>query len=78
VTTPSGQRGAPLAREVRLLVADALGSWHRVLQLALLMVVAAGLLVVVMAAAGDGGSWLASVLEPLVRAIPPEAASPNP
>jgi len=35
-----GPRSAPLAREVRLLLAYALGSWAMVLQLVLLMVVA--------------------------------------
>ncbi len=43
-------RGAPLAREIRLLVSPALGSWSKVLQLALLMLVFALTIAVLLAA----------------------------
>jgi hypothetical protein len=62
-----GPRSAPLAREVRLLLAYALGSWAMVLQLVLLMVVGAGLVVVLMMAARNGGSWLGSAVGTLVN-----------
>lgn len=62
-----GPRNAPLAREVRLLLAYVLGSWAMVLQLVLLMLVCAGLVVVLMMAAGNGGSLLGSAVGTLVN-----------
>jgi hypothetical protein len=63
--TRPAPRGAPLAREIRLLVRSVLGSWPRVLQLTVLMLVFALLIAVVAAAAGS--SWPVSLLDLVLR-----------
>jgi hypothetical protein len=60
MTTSETTRRAALAREVRLLVAPALGSWTKVLQLILLMLTFAVVLAIVAAAASEAWpmTWL--------------------
>jgi hypothetical protein len=60
MTTSEMTRRAALAREVRLLVAPALGSWTKVLQLVLLMLTFAVVVAIVSAAAGEAWpmTWL--------------------
>ena len=56
-------RGAPLAREIRLLVAPTLGSWPKVLQLSVLTLVGAGALGLLIAASSNG--WITATMEML-------------
>lgn len=65
--TRPAPRGASLFREIRLLVGPALGSWSKVLQLTLLLVVLGIIFVAVIAAVG--GSWPASLINSLLRDV---------
>jgi hypothetical protein len=59
-------RGAPLAREIRLLVGPALGSWSKVLQLTALMVVLALVIVIAVVVASADSSWSISLLDSIL------------